>query len=136
MKKAFTILLLTLVILAVYATPVFAEDNPAIAVKTKFDCAQEDLCVDTYDYTVAVEDINADMVMAEFSSNGDGDWLTISINERGTNGLISFVDEASSLSKNGKFRVTAFNFDRSTRLIKVIEYDRTGTLAFLPIVSK
>ena len=136
MRRVLLVTLLTLVILTVFATPVFAEDNPAIAVKTKFDCDQGDPCVDTYNYIVTVVEIDADMVMTEFSSIGDGDWVTISINERGTNDLISFVDEASSFSGNGKFRVTAFNFDRSTRPIPVIEVDRTGTLVFLPIVTK
>ena len=139
MKKVFAITLFTLVILAVFATPVYAEDNPALAIKTRFECTSDghNPCMDEYSYYINVAGIDADMVMAEFSHSGlDNEYVAITTDERGTDGLVSFTVGISSVSGNGKFRVTAFNFDRSTRLIPVIEEDRTGASVFLPIVVK
>lgn len=139
MKKVLAITLLALVILAIFATPVFAEDNPALAIKTRFECTSDghNPCMDEYSYYINVSMIDSDMVMVEFSHSGlDDEFVTITTDERGTDGFVSFTVGISSVSGNGKFLVTAFNFDRSTRLIPVIEEDRTGALVFLPIATR
>lgn len=123
MSKILWILLLALGLLAAAATPVFAEDNPAIAIKTWFVCTPDGHtpCQQEFSYYINVYDIDADMVMAEFSHSGlEDEYVRIAMVERGYGESVTFTVGLTSVSGNGKFRVTAFNYDRSTRLIPVI----------------
>lgn len=138
MKKVLWIVLTTLVLLGLVATRVYAATQESVtAIKEVVTCVTGDMvpCTDGYLYHVIVWDIDADMVMVEVMQDESDTYEILATEERGTNSFVTYTAGFSSQSGDCKFRVTAFNFDRSTRLIPVAYQDRTG-VAFLPIMVK
>lgn len=138
MKKVMWIVLTALGLLCLVATRVYAgSQESATVIKEIVTCVTGDMvpCPDGYLYHVIVQNIDADMVMIEVMQDGSDTYEIIATEERGTNSLVTYTASFSSQSGDCRFRVTAFNFDRSTRLIPVAYQDRTG-VTFLPIATR